>query len=857
MTEAFTFNREFDFVRLDRLCRTTGRPAHEWDFYILKELIDNALDADEILWRDDSRQHPILEIRVEYAAQQLFVQVSNRSPFPVDLIPDIFATQQYTSRKAFIKGLTRGALGNALKTLLGIPYALRNRVAGDWRPDQKPLAILCNGKEYLPTYQVDTTQQTIQFTCAEKPHRQTAGTTIRIALDYFEQENPRTLAAVQRLAAQYRLCNPHVAFRWQVEVGEADWSADSAANPDWCAKFGGVAPIHWYSLAAFQDLLGALHRQQNCKPASDSLNNPLDNPVNDPVNTPLSVAVISSQFSGFSRSDEDSEDNSALTTQLTTKLIEAFGQSSLAVAAFESEETRRLYRLMCDRTPAFDSLQLGQLGEEHIRAILSEVFPLEGEVFYHLARDSGKDPSIPFLLESAIAPLKTGSRAICTAINFAPTYDDPFRRRHLTAPIQPDNAAIGLREFLDLYGIDEDAPVVFFLHLICPTVEPGEYSKTEINHLPFKQAIGEALDRLLRAFIQAQEDQQLQLERTIFQALDAILNELKANERFAVDQLLEKLRSRLSQDPALADWLQTADAAARLSAYLSQYQSQNQRLNQRVARAAAGTIVLPLHPNRHFSIPVDHLSQTLLTQNHVSKLLWIQVPELEPVALDNGWLCRLDLALLRATSGIEALQATLLQCAASSELPILVLRNGDGPSLERVKQLRREFAERQLDASRIVDLSQGLTADSSQVPARLLAMMPDELFAWVQTQLERLQLAAKFLPLPADIRQDISQRFEQFLLSYLWDGIGQQLVMPDWLSELDRHLHFTQAMQTQALDRHIQQQLQTTDATQSYSAVLATVVAAFFQDFLTQHRPELQRLTQTHLQQLPRASAHD
>jgi len=135
MPEAFSFNREFDFVRLDGLRRATGRPPHEWDLYIVKELIDNALDADEVLWQDDSTLWPRLHIRMEYISvperhsQQLFVQVGNRAVFPVEQIDDIFATQWYTSRKAFIKGLTRGSLGNALKTLLGIPYAHRTQAA--------------------------------------------------------------------------------------------------------------------------------------------------------------------------------------------------------------------------------------------------------------------------------------------------------------------------------------------------------------------------------------------------------------------------------------------------------------------------------------------------------------------------------------------------------------------------------------------------------------------------------------------------------------------------------------------------------------------------------------------------------
>src|SRR5437660_8092883 len=99
MHTPFSFNREFDFVRLDGLRRATGRPPHEWDIYILKELIDNALDADEILWREDLGAFPSLQIHMEYIdvperrSQQLFVQVSNRANFPVEQIENIFATQ--------------------------------------------------------------------------------------------------------------------------------------------------------------------------------------------------------------------------------------------------------------------------------------------------------------------------------------------------------------------------------------------------------------------------------------------------------------------------------------------------------------------------------------------------------------------------------------------------------------------------------------------------------------------------------------------------------------------------------------------------------------------------------------------
>jgi hypothetical protein len=816
MPEAFSFNREFDFVRLDGLQRMTGRPAHEWDFYILKELIDNALDADEGLWRKDIGQYPKLKIRVEYGSKQLFVEVSNRSIFPAPLIPKVFATQQYTSRKAFVKDMTRGALGNALKTLLGIPYVLRNRVFSDWLPDKKPLVIICNSTEYLPTYQIDPIQQTIEFECLERPHRQTEGTTVRVGLDYFEQEQPRTFAEIQRLARQYHLSNPHVEFDWTIEINDMAEQFHYAANPNWSSKFRGIAPIQWYSLTAFGDLLGALHRDKNSS-----------NP-----NPELSIELISSYFASINAGDA----------------IAKFGRFTIPVAASEPTETKELYRILCALSPTFDSLELGQIGKEHIQQTLSELLSIDGEVFYELVKDAGDDDSIPFVIEVAIVPLPAGVREIWTAINFAPTYGDPFMRRRLLAPSQPDKVVCGLRDLLDVYGITEETPALVFFHLICPSVASSEFSKMEIDHLPFKQKIGEVLDRLLRSFNQARDERELQLEQTIFRALDEIVAALKENERFVFDQLLEKLRTRLSAEPSLAEWLRSPDALAQLPIYISNYQIQNTVLTQRVARPTEGIIVLPGHPDRYFSIQAEHLSPDILTQNHANKILYVRVPELEPVILENGWLCRMDMALIRNSPRQDGLQETLIQSVIGSNVPILVLRDGDSQGVAIIDRMREWLRAKNLDENRIIDL--GSIVGSGRVSTKLVGMMPDELLEWVLDRLHSLNIPPKFLPITTDIRREVGQRFEQLLLGYLWTGMSQRLKMSEFLNDLDRQFKFTQTMQDLTLDRRIESQLQDANGTQSYRFVLERVLDEFFEQFLGEHEAEIKNLTQAHLQHL-------
>ncbi|NEO01496.1 MAG: ATP-binding protein, partial [Moorea sp. SIO3I7] len=420
------------------------------------------------------------------------------------------------------------------------------------------------------------------------------------------------------------------------------------------------------------------------------------------------------------------------------------------------------------------------------------------------------------------------------------------------SPIQPDKAVVGLRQLLDAYGLDEDTPAIFFLHLICPNVEPSEFSKTEINHLPFKQVMGEVLDRLLKAFKQAQEEEELQLKEAIFQALDDILTNLKNSERFVFDQLLEKLKTKLNQDPILSKWLETPDALSRLRTYIINYQSSNTVLTQRVARPAVATLALPQHPEGYFLALAERISRKLFSQHHVNKILYIQVPELEPVIMDNDWLCRMDMALLRNPPQLDALRETIVQCMVGCDLPLLIWHNNDATGHERVKQIKTWLNERNLDENRIIDLGLKSTDSLSHLfqPTKLVELMPDELAELLLAKLDNLNISIKLLPDNVDICRDISEKFEHYLLSYLWEGVSEKLEMPNLIIGLDRELQFSQQMKEKNLDQQLRDLLEKNSNTKSYATVLNEVVRKFFDTFMGQHRAELQGLAQAHLKGL-------
>lgn len=822
MPEAFSFNREFDFVRLEGLRKATGQPAHDWDLYIIKELIDNALDADENLWRENPDQFPRLRIQIKYKkvpaikSQELLVEVSNRSIFPVEKINDIFDTQWYTSRKAFFKGLTRGVLGNALKTLLGIPYALRERLASDWNPALNPMSIVCQGRRYFPRYLVNSTHQTIEFECKQKEiqyQKYKEGTSIAVGVDHFSQEILRTLDQLKELAKQYHICNPHVQFEWSVKLLGQEWTETHQANQSWQNKFQGIAPIQWYSLTAFQDLLGALHRKSE---------------INE-----LLVKDISQYF--------------ALSDQQIEKISPDLRRKEFKTLDLDSSIITDLYQNLCQNSLPFNSRKLGSVGKEHSQIILKRYFdlPLESKVFYDSITDTKKEPSIPFVIEAAIAPLvqdnqRDVQRLIWTAINFTPTYTDPFSRQWLNAPVQPNQSVMGLRGILDAYELRENTPLVLFVHLICPNIEHNDFSKTEINHLPFKEQLGKLLDGLLETFKQSRDEEELKLERIIFQSIDDILDKLDIEEKFAVGQLIEKLQIKLQKKSNLISWLDRPDALTRLRIYVTRYQNKNPEFALRLVHQPVGLISLPLHPKGHLTLSTEQLSSNLLEQYYVSKIIYSQVQELEQTIIDNGWLCRMDMALLHNSQTANELKTALLDCVRACDLPIIVIHNVSKNNQNIVAQMISWLEQSNLDKSRIIDLGLHPSTDIKQ-PTRLTEMMSGELKIWMIEQFELVNIPIKYLPYKEELCQTISKKFEQLMLGYLWEGIAQKLEVTEVLENLDRQLNFTQGMITQKLEQQIKDKLHEQSENKPYTIVINEVVEVFFKAFINKNKNQIQQ----------------
>ena len=118
--EHFEISRSDEYFNAKELQAQTGQPSYKFGEVVLKELIDNALDACE-----NASINPVIQIGISSTEDRMRICVSdNGTGISEAVIKSILNFSTRTSDKAAYKAPTRGAQGNAFKTIIGIPHAL-------------------------------------------------------------------------------------------------------------------------------------------------------------------------------------------------------------------------------------------------------------------------------------------------------------------------------------------------------------------------------------------------------------------------------------------------------------------------------------------------------------------------------------------------------------------------------------------------------------------------------------------------------------------------------------------------------------------------------------------------------------
>jgi len=190
----FSIPRAAEYFSAPELEKQTGQPRAHFAAVVLKELVDNALDAAET-----AERLPAIGIEATVAGGDLHLVVTDNGPgLASETLGRILDFASRTSDKAAYRAPTRGLQGNALKTVIGLPSALGT---------DTPVVIEAGGVRHEIRAGVDPAGNVrVDHGVTERPPE--CGTRVALTLPARGQRLDPT-----RWARGFALLNPHASVR--------------------------------------------------------------------------------------------------------------------------------------------------------------------------------------------------------------------------------------------------------------------------------------------------------------------------------------------------------------------------------------------------------------------------------------------------------------------------------------------------------------------------------------------------------------------------------------------------------------------------------------------------------------------
>jgi DNA topoisomerase VI subunit B len=468
----FRTSREMDFFTERELVTQTGHGREEWPLVIVKELIDNALDASE-----EAGVPPIIGV----TADPCGITLSDNGPgLPeATLRGQLDFTVRVSSREAYVSPC-RGSQGNALKTLLPMPYVLD--------PEGGKFILTAHGTRHEITCGIDPISQRPVIHDDTTPAKSKnlhdrrgkkkqafSGTEIRLEWgprsdedgdgdlwpfsDWPPQHDYGVGGRLAAIVEGYAVFNPHATIILDLFGTQTVWKA---TDPNW-TKWKPSQPTspHWYEQRHIERLIGAYVTHERDSGA-DRL-----------------VSEFLAEFDGLS--------GSAKRTRVLTDagLKRACLSEFIVEGRFDSDRIAQLLAAMKRHTRPVNPQRLGLIGAAHLKERLLGM-GVKPESFQYAVERSEKSKKsqtdtdekasfLPWLLESAFGYLGNEAqdlRKIVTGANWSAAITHPFRTFGATGE--------GLETHLAERRATRNEPVVYVLHLAHPRVEYTDRGKSAL-----------------------------------------------------------------------------------------------------------------------------------------------------------------------------------------------------------------------------------------------------------------------------------------------------------------------------------------------------------------------------------------
>jgi len=438
----FRTSRLLDFCSEKELVAQTGHQTDEWPLVVAKELIDNALDACE-----ESGVAPKIKVVVNSSG----ITIADNGPgMPVETIDGVLDYSVRVSSREAYAAPDRGAQGNALKTLLPMPFVLDG--------DHGRVDISSHGQRHEIFFAVDPIRQ--KPVVSRSPHQAKkvkTGTRVKVL---WASPLTDVRGGFLQIADDFTFLNPHatVAVSWfgersVVKASAAAWKKWRPSDP--------TSP-HWYEREQFERLISAYiaHDQDR---GDDRL-----------------VRDLVREFRGLSGSTKQK-------AVLGATGLARTGLSSLVNCnGLKHDVVDKLLAAMKNESKPVKPVALGVIGRDHIAKRFSDI-GAEMETFEYRKVATEID-GLPVVVEAAFAWCPDADeRRIITGVNWSPGIKNPFRNL---------GGHGGLDDLLERQKAGWDEQVVLLVHLACPRVQYTDRGKSAVV---IESELGEIITRAVTA----------------------------------------------------------------------------------------------------------------------------------------------------------------------------------------------------------------------------------------------------------------------------------------------------------------------------------------------------------------------
>lgn len=416
--ETFETSRLMEFFSQKELAMQIGHDSDWWPTALVKELVDNGLDAGE-----SAGVPPEVTVTVEDDA----VSIGDNGPgLPAATLERSLDYLVRVSDKNHYVSPTRGQLGNALKCLWAAPFVATG--------DHGHVEVLTAGQRHEVTVGLDRIAQSpaLKYEVSSDGLVRN-GTLVKIHWPQIAGCLGRG-DDVRQMLTDYAAFNPHASFTWQADGGSG---TIPATDPGW-RKWRPADPTspHWYTAERLRDLVAAYLTQERQEGAKAR-----------------TVREFVAEFRGLSGTAKQK----AVTTSLGltgAHLHDLVGGDDVAL-----EKVAALLAAMRQESRPLKPAALGVLGKEHMTKHMVDHRHVEADSVRY-KKVEGEAGGLPFVLEVALGIYTeafTGcGRDVAVGLNWSATFQPP------------------IRELLGLLGeqrVDAHDPVVILVHLACPLMQ--------------------------------------------------------------------------------------------------------------------------------------------------------------------------------------------------------------------------------------------------------------------------------------------------------------------------------------------------------------------------------------------------